>query len=145
MRAVFGLIKTPEAVEVGGTTISHLRYKELEVDIEKVKGVARGKQAHIVMLTKRIAKLPSAFREHEDQAIFLETAYRMCEKPKEVKDLIFTKYLKTLRSMVEDVTRIMDAWQFHFLNPDGAFTEVVQAQLGELSRILSSTQGDGSA
>ncbi|KAL3700681.1 hypothetical protein R1sor_018703 [Riccia sorocarpa] len=58
MKAVYGLIKIPEAVEAGVTPISHLRYKELE--------------------------------------------------PKEVKDLISTKYLETLCSKVEDVTRIME-------------------------------------
>ncbi|KAL3697799.1 hypothetical protein R1sor_011875 [Riccia sorocarpa] len=50
----------------------------------------------------------TAFRAQEAQAILLETAYHMCEKPKEVKDLISTKYLETLRSKVEDVTRIME-------------------------------------
>ncbi|KAL3696736.1 hypothetical protein R1sor_010812 [Riccia sorocarpa] len=74
MKDVYGLIKTPEAVEDGVTSISHLL----------------------------------AFRAQEAQAILLGTAYHMCEKPKEVKDLISTKYLETLRSKVEDVTRIME-------------------------------------
>ncbi|KAL3700269.1 hypothetical protein R1sor_018291 [Riccia sorocarpa] len=154
MKAVFALIKTTEAVETGVTPISHIRYKELEVKTKKVKEVARGKQAHIVMLTWRIAKLQSAFCEQEAQAILLDTAYRMCEKPKEVKDLIFTKYLKTLCSKVEEMTRIMELEGLLESNgiavskrSDGmftrAFTEVVQAQLGELSRILSATEKDG--
>ncbi|KAL3700739.1 hypothetical protein R1sor_018761 [Riccia sorocarpa] len=120
MKAVYGLIKTTEAVEAGVTPISHLRYKELE----------------------------------EAQAILLETAYHMCEKSKEVKDLISAKYLETLRSKVEDVTRIMELEDLLEASgiaapkrSDGgytrAFIEVVQAQLGELSQILSVTERDG--
>ncbi|KAL3679170.1 hypothetical protein R1sor_022126 [Riccia sorocarpa] len=108
MKAVHELIKTPEAVEAGVTPIFHLRYKELEVETKKLKELARGKQAHIELLTERIATLQSAFRAQEAQAILLETAYHMCEKPKEVKDLISAKYLETLRSKVEDVTCIME-------------------------------------
>ncbi|KAL3686614.1 hypothetical protein R1sor_009188 [Riccia sorocarpa] len=102
MKAVYGLIKTPEAVEAGVTPISYLRYKELEMETEKLKELARGKQAHIESLTRRIATLQSAFRAHEAQAILLETAYHMCEKPKEVKDLISTKYLEKPRCHVVD-------------------------------------------
>ncbi|KAL3696837.1 hypothetical protein R1sor_010913 [Riccia sorocarpa] len=154
MKDVYGLIKTPEAVEDGVTPISHLRYKESNVETEKLKELSRGKQAHIELLTRRIATLQSAFRAQEAQAILLGTAYHMCEKPKEVKDLISTKYLETLRSKVEDVTRIMELEAL--LEASGivatkrsndgytrAFTEVLQAQLGELSRILSVTQEDG--
>ncbi|KAL3677975.1 hypothetical protein R1sor_020931 [Riccia sorocarpa] len=63
------------------------------------------------MLTGHIAKLQSAFREQEAQAILLEPAYRICEKPKEMNDLIFAKYLskvEDLRSKVEDMTHIME-------------------------------------
>ncbi|KAL3688463.1 hypothetical protein R1sor_014772 [Riccia sorocarpa] len=105
VKAVYGLIKTPEAVEARVTPISHLRYKKLEVETEKLKELAHGKQAHIELLTGRITTLQSAFRAQKAQAILLETAYHMCEKPKEVKDLISTKYLETLRSKVENVTR----------------------------------------
>ncbi|KAL3692933.1 hypothetical protein R1sor_006584 [Riccia sorocarpa] len=154
MKVVYGLIKTPEAVETGVTPISHLCYKELEVKTEKLKELAHGKQAHIELLTGRIATLQSAFRAHEAQAILLETTYHMCEKPKEVKDLISAKYLETLRSKVEDVTRIMELEGLleasRIAAPkrsDGgytrAFTEMVQAQLRQLSRILSVTDGDG--
>ncbi|KAL3686795.1 hypothetical protein R1sor_013104 [Riccia sorocarpa] len=90
----------------------------------------------------------------EAQAILLETAYHMCEKPKEVNDLISAKYLETLLSKVEDVTRILELEGLLEASgiaapkrSDGghtrAFTEVVQAQLGELSRILSIIEGDG--
>ncbi|KAL3699658.1 hypothetical protein R1sor_017680 [Riccia sorocarpa] len=90
------------------------------------------------------AFLNSAFREQEAQAILLETTYRMCEKPKDVKDLIFAKYLETLRSKVEDMTHIMELEclleSSGIAVPKksdgmftGAFTEMVQAQLGELS------------
>ncbi|KAL3686537.1 hypothetical protein R1sor_009111 [Riccia sorocarpa] len=97
-----------------------------------------------------LIKTPKA----EAQTILLKIAYHMWEKPKEVKDLISAKYLETLCSKVEDITRIMELEGLLEASgiaapkrSDGgytrAFIEVVQVQLGELSRILSETERDG--
>ncbi|KAL3702040.1 hypothetical protein R1sor_020062 [Riccia sorocarpa] len=154
-RQVAAIGKTLGTAEEGVAPISHFPNKELKAQAEKLKEVARKQHEHIVMLTTRITRLQAAFCKQETQAILLETAYRMGLKTKEVKNLIFTKYLETLRSKVEDVTRIMElegllkskGIEIPKKNDDmftGSFTEILHVQLEKLSSILSVNDGDGS-
>ncbi|KAL3686536.1 hypothetical protein R1sor_009110 [Riccia sorocarpa] len=127
----------------------------LEAMIDQILArLATGRKQEAMKAVYELIKTPEAVEAGEAQAILLEIAYHMCEKPKELKDLISTKYLETLRSKVDDVTCIMELEGLleasRIAAPKrsdggytGTFTEMVQAQLGELSRILSVIEGDG--
>ncbi|KAL3682335.1 hypothetical protein R1sor_000357 [Riccia sorocarpa] len=106
------------------------------------------------MFTNRVTGLQGAFREQEAQTIVLETVYHKGLRSKEAENHIFSKYLETLRSKVDDVTCIMEleglleSKEIEVPKKDdstcfGAFSTILHVQLDELNMILSANEDDG--
>ncbi|KAL3689398.1 hypothetical protein R1sor_015707 [Riccia sorocarpa] len=59
-------------------------------------------------LASKVGKLQLTFRELEAKTAKLETTLAARTKVKDIKETLFPKYLATLRSKIEDVTRIAE-------------------------------------
>ncbi|KAL3682407.1 hypothetical protein R1sor_000429 [Riccia sorocarpa] len=147
VRAVVELIRTPPTSPPSSSYATFIQLKGLQDANSKLKEIVRTQHDQLTVLTAKHTKLQAAFRELETKAIVLETAYGMRAMSKEVKEFIFAQYVDTLKSKIEDVTRILELESL--LESKGVplpkrenvifsspFTEILRAQLEELSRVL---------
>ncbi|KAL3676948.1 hypothetical protein R1sor_026896 [Riccia sorocarpa] len=137
LQVVPGALKVPLISEIPPTTPQS---KTLRVTNLKLQEIAQTKHEQLTALSAKYVRMQEAFCE-------LETSYGMRVKAKEFKEFIFAKYVDTLKSKIEDVTRILELESLleskgvtlpkkKDLIFAGSLTEILHAQLEELSQVL---------
>ncbi|KAL3693450.1 hypothetical protein R1sor_007101 [Riccia sorocarpa] len=106
--AVTKLIKASPTPPPSLSYASFVQLRGLQDTNSKLKEIVRGQHDQLTVLVAKHTRLQVIFRELETKALVLETAYGMCAKAKEVNKFIFAQYVDTLKSKIEDVTRILE-------------------------------------
>ncbi|KAL3678982.1 hypothetical protein R1sor_021938 [Riccia sorocarpa] len=95
-------------------------------------------------VASKLGKLQLTFLEMEERAVKLETTLSTRTKVKEIKETLFPKYLATLRSKIEDVTRIVEL-EVHMEGLSLVVPEQVTPSPAETLRSQLLTQMEGLA
>ncbi|KAL3699621.1 hypothetical protein R1sor_017643 [Riccia sorocarpa] len=141
------VIPTPPTVDPG--------VENLKIRVQKWQDLATSHPEQLRALASKVGKLQLTFRELEAKTAKLETTLAARTKVKDIKETLFPKYLATLRSKIEDVTRIAEL-EAHIEglglevpekvtpSPAEALRSQLLAQMEGLARVLLG-EGEGPA
>ncbi|KAL3680364.1 hypothetical protein R1sor_023320 [Riccia sorocarpa] len=121
-------------------------------DMEKWHELATSHHEQLRLAAAKLGKLQLTTLELEAHVVRLETTLAAWTKVKEMKETLFPKYLATLRSKIEDVTRIaeleahmeglgLDIPEKITPSPAEALRTQLLAQMEGLARILLGEEG----
>ncbi|KAL3693923.1 hypothetical protein R1sor_007574 [Riccia sorocarpa] len=82
--------------------------ENLKAQIQKWQDLATSHHEQLRSLASKLGKLQLTCLELEEKTVSLETTLAARTKVKEIRETLFSKYLATLRSKIEDVTRIAE-------------------------------------
>ncbi|KAL3680361.1 hypothetical protein R1sor_023317 [Riccia sorocarpa] len=152
LEAVNGLLKPISTYVIPTPPMVNPEVKSLRKLVQKWHELATSHHEQLRLAAAKLGKLQLTTLELEAHVVRLETTLAAWTKVKEMKETLFPKYLATLRSKIEDVTRIaeleahmeglgLDIPEKITPSPAEALRTQLLAQMEGLARILLGEEG----
>ncbi|KAL3687693.1 hypothetical protein R1sor_014002 [Riccia sorocarpa] len=108
LEAVNGFLKPISTYVIPTPPTVDPEVENLKIRVQKWQDLATSHHEQLRALASKVGKLQLTFQELEAKTAKLETTLAARTKVKDIKETLFPKYLATLRSKIEDVTRIAE-------------------------------------
>ncbi|KAL3676212.1 hypothetical protein R1sor_026160 [Riccia sorocarpa] len=108
LEAVNGFLKPISTYVIPTPPTVDPEVENLKMLIQKWQDLATSHHEQLRALASKVGKLQLTFLELEEKTAKLETTLAARTKVEEIKETLFPKYLATLRSKIEDITRIAE-------------------------------------